>query len=160
MKEKLAIQQNVYVSTSTIANALNGQLYTIKLLRFMPETMNNGVNKRKRKHYIQALNEFIRQGRQVVWLDETNFNLFVRMKSGRSKLGTRAVASLPAARGPNVHMIGAITANTIVKMETRRGSFTWQSANDWVSNLLLTWVATGFILFVYVDFSCYKLMFR
>ncbi len=81
-----------------------------------------------------------------MWIDETNFNLFIRRKAGWSKVGQRAAVTLPASRGPNIHLIGAITANGVVKMESRRGSFKWQDVNQWVRGLLVQWTANGFRL--------------
>ena len=86
--------------------------------------MNNMINKEKRKVYVTDLMAMMRLGRQVVWLDETNFNLFLRQNCGRSRIGSRAVSTLPASRGPNVHVIGAISNNAVLKMELKRGSFT------------------------------------
>ena len=56
-------------------------------------------------NYIRSLNEYVSHGRQVMWVDESNFNLFCRRNCGRSKAGTRVVVTLPASRGPNVHLI-------------------------------------------------------
>lgn len=137
---------HLLVSTMTISNFLNGQLYTIKKLYHQPQNMNTSENKAKRKMYIQQLNAYIQDGRQIMFTDETNFNLFIRRSNGRSKVGTRAVCTLPASRGPNLHLIGAITNNGIVKMTTNRGSFTWQKANEWFTQLLEFWVESGHVL--------------
>jgi len=143
IKEKLRAEQHVIASVTTIGNRLNGQLYTIKRLHYEPTTMNSQENKLRRKQYVTSLNEHIRSGKQVVWIDETNFNLFIRRNFGRSRQGTRAVVTLPAARGPNIHVIGAISATGPVKFETRRGSFTWQAANEWIGRLVSDWISEG-----------------
>lgn len=134
------------ISTTTVGNVLHAKVYTVKTTHQQPVTMNSEDNKHKRREYVRNLSSYIRQGRQVIWLDETNFNLFIRRKCGWSKAGQRAVVSLPTSRGPNIHLIGAVTSHGVVKMETRRGSFNWQRVNEWVQSLLEEWVSNGFRL--------------
>ena len=85
-------------------------------------TMNSAENKMKRAEYVRNLNSFIEQGKQIIWMDETNFNLFCRRNRGRAKSGQRAIQVLPASRGPNVHLIGAISAAGVVVMTRQRGN--------------------------------------
>lgn len=141
--ERCRVEFNKIVSTTTIANYLEGRLFSSKLKHYEPATMNIGENKRKRAAYVHALNGLIQQGKQVIWIDETNFNLFCRRSKGRAKVGDRAVQHLPASRGPNVHLIGAISAAGIVKMDRRRGSYTSALANVWLRSLLQHWQNIG-----------------
>lgn len=64
--------------------------------------MNSAANKELRRSFVLQLNENIQQGRQVIWIDETNFNLFCRRECGRSRQGSRAVAHRPTSRGENM----------------------------------------------------------
>ena len=61
--------------------------------------MNSMQNKRLRRDYVEALNGLLQEGRQILWLDETNFNLFCRRECGRSRQGSRAVSTRPTSRG-------------------------------------------------------------
>nr|CAI5861856.1 unnamed protein product [Callosobruchus analis] len=114
----------------------------MKQVHKQPISMNSEENKRKRAEYT-ALNRYIELGKQIVLIDETNFNLFCRRTRGRSRVGVRAVQHLPAARGPNVHLIGAMSPAGFVTMERRRGSFSSDSANIWITNLLQRWQDMG-----------------
>lgn len=160
IKDKLLADLNIYISVSTIGNYLDGRLYTLKKVHHMPSTMNSEANKLLRKEYVNKLNDFIQAGYDVVWIDETNFNLFCRRNFGRSKVGNRAVQTLPASRGPNIHLIGAISMTGeakikksdvkelsfltgVIKMTTRRGSFNSQEANTWMKALFEEWIAQG-----------------
>lgn len=87
------------ISTTTIGNYLCNRMYTFKKIHWEPETMNNERNKRMRKEYVEALSTYIQNGRQVMWIDETNFNLFCRKNCGRSRQGNRAISRRPTARG-------------------------------------------------------------
>lgn len=131
------------LSLTTIGNYLEGRLFTVKQFHNEAITMNSVENKNKREQYVRALNEHIRDGKQIIWMDETNFNLFCRRTRGRARKGGRAIQQLPSARGPNVHLIGAISAAGVVSMDRRRGSFTSDSANAWVRILLQQWQDLG-----------------
>nr|CAI5834115.1 unnamed protein product [Callosobruchus analis] len=115
----------------------------MKQVHKQPISMDSEENKRKRVEHVTALNRYIELGKQIVWIDETNFNLFCRRTRGRSRVGVRAVQHLPAARGPNVHLIDAISPAGVVTMERRRGSFSSDSANIWITNLLQRWQDMG-----------------
>ncbi|XP_036343375.1 uncharacterized protein LOC118752589, partial [Rhagoletis pomonella] len=134
------------ISKSSVANYLDGRLYTIKNVHNMPANMNSAVNKNKRAEFVTALSGYIQQGKQIVYLDETNFNLFCRRTKGRARSGTRAVLTLPPSRGPNVHLIGAISTSGVLSMETRRGSFKKESAAEWVRGLFEKWTSMGNVL--------------
>ena len=105
--------------------------------------MNSMENKIKCAAYVRSLNAHIQSGKQIVWIDETNFNLFCRRTRGRARVGNRAVQVLPASKGPNIHVIGGISAAGVVIMERRRGSFTTDAANAWMTSLLEHWVNGG-----------------
>ncbi|XP_036342292.1 uncharacterized protein LOC118751578 [Rhagoletis pomonella] len=139
-KVRNAFQKDV--STSTMGNHLQGRLYTIKSIHHQPATINSAVNKAKRAEYVTTLNSYIQAGKQVIYIDETNFNLFCRRKRGRARSGCRAVQILPAARGPNIHLIGAI-ATCVVAMERRRGSFKASDACQWIHTVIQKWVDLG-----------------
>ena len=143
MKNKLFAEFHFTVSTTTIGNCLEGQMYTLKQVHKIPVTMISQGNKIKRAEYVEQLNEYVSSGHQIVWMDETNFNLFCRRNKGRSRVGNRAILTLPAARGPNIHLIGAISMTGVLKMTTKRGSFNAETANEWVIDLLHQWVQTG-----------------
>lgn len=90
------------------------------------------IIRRKELHtLINLTSRYIRAGKQVVWLDEANFNLFCQRKFGWSRVGFRSVQRLPTSRGPNVHLIGAIGTSGVVQMDRRRGSFKADIANEY-----------------------------
>lgn len=70
-------------------------------------------------------------------------NLFCRWTRGRSLKGKRAVANLPNSKGPNIHIIGSISVNGTELLEIRRGSFNWQSANDYIQRLIENLIRDG-----------------
>lgn len=81
--------------------------------------------------------------KHIIWIDETNFNMFIRRTNGWSKKGQRSVSLLPSSKGKNIHVIGAISSFGVELMELRRGSYRWESANQWLSLLIDTVVGRG-----------------
>src|SRR5271167_3165636 len=112
-------------------------------MHHMPQTMNNDDNKILRRNYVIRLNELIREGKHLHWLDETNFNLFCRRSQGRSRAGTRAVLTLPPSRGPNIHLIGVVSGESVLKFTIRRGAFKSVDCNEWVATLLQDYARNG-----------------
>ena len=131
------------LSTSTISNYMDGQLYSLKKCHHRPTSMNTNENKARRRQYVLSLNQCIQEGKDIIWIDETNFNLFCRRTQGWSRRGTRAVQDRPPSRGPNLHVIGAISSVGIVMMTKHRGAFKNDICNSWIAQMLQTWEASG-----------------
>lgn len=143
IKDKINNEFQIEIGTTAIGNYLEGRLFTLKQVHKQPVNMNSHENKIRRAEYVRLLNGYIQEGKQIVWIDETNFNLFCRRTRGRSKTGNRAIQLLPASRGPNIHLIGGISAAGVVLIERRRGSFNSQAANRWLESLMISWENAG-----------------
>lgn len=78
LKEKVLEEFHVTICLSTLGNYLEGSLFTLKQVHKQPVTMNSNENKMLRANYFRTLNNYIQLGKQIVWIDETNFNLFCR----------------------------------------------------------------------------------
>ena len=115
----------------------------------MPVTMNSDINKQKRKEYVEKYNGLLSQGKEFLFIDETNFNLFCRRHIVRSRVGSRALVTLSASRGPNVHVIGCISAHTVVKITIKRGSHTSETAKEWLKSMLDEWTELGDNLLIF-----------
>lgn len=76
-------------------------------------------------------------------MDESNVNLFCRRTRGRARIGERAVTRMPNSKGPNVHIIGAISSMGPELIECKRGSFNWESANAYIQRLVQAVVERG-----------------
>ena len=128
---------DIDVSIQTVYNYLHGRLITLKKAHVEITTMNNDTNKEKRKEYVQKISRFMQENKTVIWMDETNLNLYCRRTQARSRRGERAVSILPSCRGPNVHVIGAISSFQVIKWSRRRGAFKAEDAKEWVEDMLL-----------------------
>ena len=59
-------------------NWLYGKLFSIKAIRPQIGNMNSGENKRKRRDYVDKILQSRANGNTIIWIDETNFNLYCR----------------------------------------------------------------------------------
>lgn len=114
MARRLEEDTGLHLSIPTVHRYLHGKLYTVKKVMPQPERMNTDENKRKRAEYTRHVTEAVGAGKTAIYIDETNINLFLRRTEGRSLKGTRCSVKAATARGPNVHLIGAMTQTGLV----------------------------------------------
>ena len=136
MARKLKQDTGLELSIPTVHRHLHGRMYTIKKIMPQPERMNSAENKEKRALYARKVTEAVGAGKTVLYMDETDVNLFLRRSQGRSLKGTRCSVKATTARGPNVHVIGAMTQTRIVYWERRRGSLRKDDCNQWLREAL------------------------
>ncbi|OLY85570.1 hypothetical protein AYI68_g236 [Smittium mucronatum] len=67
-----------------------------------------------------------------IFIDESNVNLFVRRARGISRRLKRAFSKLALTTGPNLHMIGLISAIGILNFKKKRKSYNADTCNPWV----------------------------
>ena len=135
--DKIKAIFDIDVSIQTVYNYLHGRLITLKKAHVEIITMNDAPNKEKRRQYVERISHFMQQNKTIIWMDETNLNLFCRRTQSRSRRGERAINILPSCRGPNVHVIGATSSFQVIKWSRRRGSFKADTAMQWVEDMLL-----------------------
>lgn len=136
IKRKLVQEEQLNVSLNTIHKKLDGQCFTLKKVISEPVAMNSISNKDKRATYVQSVMSAIGQGKRIIYIDESNCNLFLRRSEGRSKRGTRCSVKVATSRGSNVHIIGAISQTGLVFWERQRGSYTKDKCCEWLRRLL------------------------
>lgn len=136
MKMRVTAEFEVDLCLSTISSYLNCRLLTIKKLHLVSETMNSFENKRKRKIYVEKLENYRQAGMRLVWMDETNINLHCTRNQGWSIRGTRARVAVTSSRGANLHIIGAIDETGFLDYTVKRGSFNKITFQQWLRRLL------------------------
>lgn len=136
LKHKFEENHEVIVSTECLRQHLDGLMYTLKNVRREPEKTNSLENKTKRRDYVQQLLNYQADNMPIIYMDETNFNLFISRQQGRSKKGSRCSYIAAGSRGSNIHLIGCIGTMGLIHYEIRRGAFKKPQANEFVRNLL------------------------
>ena len=99
MKDKLLQTHQIDVSTECVRKNLNGMLFTLKNIHREPENANNAINKNKRCRYVEELLTYQSENKPIIYMDETNFNLFISRTKGRSKKGSRCRYIAAGCRG-------------------------------------------------------------
>lgn len=138
LADRVYNEYEVRVCHNTIKNWLDGKLISIKAIRPQIANMNHEDNKVKRREYVEKILQSRANGRSLVWIDESNFNLYCRRKEGRSKIGHRAHVIVPASKGTNLHCIGAMSSTQIISFEHRRGSYKAEDCKAWFRRLIQT----------------------
>ena len=98
--------------------------------------MNSAANKEKRADFVRKVMEANGAGKTVLFMDETNVNLFLRRSEGWSRRGSRCCVKTATSKGDNVHIIGAISQTGPVYWERRRGSFRKEDCLEWLRRAL------------------------
>ena len=124
------------VSITTANRHLRNISFSVKAVRFEPERANSPENKSNRAYFVRKLLAYQSAGMQILYMDETNFNLHISRRDGGALRGTRATAISAGSKGPNVHMIGCIGSPGLIHHLVRRGSFTKNIARDWMRGAL------------------------
>ncbi|CAI2737995.1 unnamed protein product, partial [Dicrocoelium dendriticum] len=136
LRLRLKAEFDVDVCTSTVARYLDGRLITMKKLHTIPESLNTQVNKQRRKLFVLQILNFQAEGREPIWIDETNFHLFCARTRGRSPRGSRAQCTVANSRGQNVHLVGVMTKDALIAFSFLHGSYNKQRCAQWLRQLL------------------------
>jgi hypothetical protein len=123
IRDKIEVTMNVQMTTQAVSLILDGHLFTTKQVHWLPQGVNCEINKQLPCDFTRSVMEYAAQGKVLIFLDETNFNLFCRRSRGRSLRGTRAVVRLPNSKGPNLHIICAMATTGEMFWVRKRGAF-------------------------------------
>ena len=110
--------------------------YTLKAERFVPKRANSIENKNKRTLFCSKLLNYQSTGKPILFMDETNFNLHISRRDGRSLKARRCNVVSAGTQGANIHVIGCIGPHGLVYHEIQRGSFRKESAQSWMRECL------------------------
>jgi transposase len=112
MRRKLTERHSALeVSTTTISRALENQLITLKCLTKdadVPEARNRPENIAHRRDFAQWL-VGLPPACQLIYLDETGYNIWTRRSQGRSRRGQRVRRVVHTQRGVQVNIVQAIS---------------------------------------------------
>lgn len=139
LRDRCAEEFRLNLSPCTVSRALHGLAFNAGRARSEARTINLPVSRRKRKRYVEGLQEHLDNGRHIIYLDETNFNLFRRATSGRLRRVPRMVCrSRNYAAGGNIHLTAAISTSGLEKMDVRRETIGMglDEANAWLKQLI------------------------
>lgn len=125
------------VSVQTLSRFLDGQLYTVKLIRNITPQWNAPDVKAERDNYVNWLTaEAMQDGSYLVYVDECAFNIWTARSFGRAPLGDPAVRVVCASRGSNLTVCLAVSpSNGLCHASFVLGGMTQVRFQDFVSEL-------------------------
>ncbi|KAH9118437.1 hypothetical protein LEN26_012100 [Aphanomyces euteiches] len=137
MASRVATDFNVVVSATTISVHLDGRMNTLKKLHHEIEKMNTMENKLARREFLRELWRLVGDGREIFYLDETNYNTWCSREYGWSVKGQRAVPKRSTSKGENMQIIIACIGRAgLVYFKKKYGSNTAVAMIESVRELL------------------------
>ena len=127
-------EKGINSAPSTIAKYLKSMEMTRKRLTLVPRERNSTKILDLRQEYCRYISNVLDQN--LVFLDETGFNLHTRQKYGYSLKNTKCFVTVPANRGSNISLMTAINTRGIVAHEIKEGAYNGTLFIDFISNKL------------------------
>ncbi|KAG7168081.1 putative DDE superfamily endonuclease domain-containing protein 34 [Homarus americanus] len=124
-----------HFSEVTLSRYLEGELISLKMSRDSPAERNSPAVKEARHAYATwMLATGLQQ--QLVYIDETGFNLWTKRTYGRARCGERVHRAVGGQRGRNTTVIAAIAEHCgILYHEIHYGSVTKEVFSDFIASL-------------------------
>lgn len=133
---KVQAEKHITLSESTVMRLCTSIGFTYKLLRLVPLARNDQEHIDARYVYASM---FMREAPDdrcnVIWADETGFNLHIRRSKGRSLRGQRASIVVPNSRGRNISVAAAMSSEGIIHHQVQFGAYNSQLFADWITNI-------------------------
>lgn len=119
----------------TISNFLHKQMISFKSARGSVEDKNSVRVKTMRKEYVE---KFLNDGwrmRELVYIDESSFNLWMHSRKGWNKVGQRLNVKLPNCHGPTISLVMAIGKNGPIHFKLRKGTYNRETYTEFITEL-------------------------
>lgn len=118
ISKEILERYNIVLSINTIANGLKRLRITLKKASVQVDRRNNTTTIEQRKNYSLNFSRNAPEARKnIIFIDESGFNLHLRRSCARSRVNTPACVTIPTVRGRNVSLIAAININGIIFKE-------------------------------------------
>jgi hypothetical protein len=112
---------NINASPSQCFRILRDMNYSHKIMTLVPVRRNSDDIKNLRALFASEIRNI--NDNQLVYIDETGFNLHMAPKYGYSPINTKCYKTVPNSKGINVSLLCAIDLNGILAYDIKVGSF-------------------------------------
>ncbi|KAF7684878.1 hypothetical protein CDIK_4373 [Cucumispora dikerogammari] len=121
MKSKLKAQFDIDVSIKTIDRTILDFNWSYKSVSLIPARRNDEDVIQRRLSYANEVFPMLTEdnGKNIYFLDEVGFNVVMRTKKGRSRVGTRATHVVPGLRSKNISCCCAMSKEGIFHFEAQ-----------------------------------------
>lgn len=115
LQEKISEEFGLIFSIETVRTIVNCLVITLKRTTNINEMVNRPEIKESRKQYVEwYLRESRENEKNMVFIDESPLNLYMKRNYGYSPRGQRASQIIPASRGRNLTLISAINGEKVL----------------------------------------------
>ncbi|KAG0434715.1 Transposable element Tc3 transposase [Dictyocoela muelleri] len=126
--------RSITTSLATISRNIKSMGFTRKIISKIPISRNSDANKTTRYIYANLIREI--SDNELIFLDESGFNLHLTRKYGYSKKNCKAYTTVPNSKGANVSFLCSISIEGIYCFRIKVGSFKSSDMLDFISNEL------------------------
>ncbi|CAG8796814.1 7312_t:CDS:2, partial [Cetraspora pellucida] len=127
---------NLQLSDRTVARYIRNMGFTLKRLTVVPEGRNSDDTIQKRKQYVERIyNENINIYSDMVYIDETGFNLHLSTLRGRARHGQPAIRKVVNNRRKNISVIAAINEDGVLHYKSILGSVNEEILTTFINEL-------------------------
>lgn len=124
------------VSINTIKRGLQKLKITLKRTYLLLDRVNDPERVELRRIYaLDFLTNTTQDNSKIFFVDESSFNLHLKRKMGRSRVGERVYLTVPVVRGRNITLISAINGAGVVYYELISGGVDSERFKSFLSNL-------------------------
>ena len=123
ISKRIEAQFGFKLSRSTVAKHLDMMTYTLKAVRFVPERANSIENKNKRSLFCSKSLNYKSTGKPILFMDETNFNLHISRRDGRSLKDRRCNVVSAGTQGAYIHVINILVPMASCTMNIKEDLF-------------------------------------
>jgi hypothetical protein len=122
----------------TIARSLKAFNFTLKRFSLIPARRNDQLAIEQRYAYASLYLNMLTtvEEKHIYFIDEAGFNISMRVRRGRSLVGTRAVRIVRNIRSRNITLCCAIGKEGILNYETSQGSYNTDKFFEFVRNTI------------------------
>jgi len=135
LKFKINEEYQINVSQTTISKYIKGFHFSVKRLHLIAQASTKPALEISRREYSSWFLQRHNDRRNLIFIDETGFQVVMRRFYGRSLKGTRACNVVPAIRSRNKTVIAAISENELLLYNTPDCSGNRDSFLDFITNL-------------------------
>ena len=136
---------------------LHGQLVKLKKLETIPAQRNRADVKVSRREFAEWLNDVRNDvDHELIYVDESGFNLHMCRTRGRAVVGNRAVRVVNGQKGPNISCVMAVSATRgVIPHEFRLGGVTGDVFNAFLAEAVKQ-IGNGMATFILDNAPCHR----
>jgi hypothetical protein len=140
------VNESGFYSKPTICRIIKKMGFTRKKLTLVPINRNSEQNKAVRLQYARTIDNISNEN--LIFLDESGFNLHQNKGHGYSLKNTKYYVNVPNSKGNNVSLMCAISKSGLYAHKTKVGSYKSSDFVDFINNELPTLELTNFKIIV------------